>query len=388
MSYYRSALTALNLKIALFLMTVLSLSTVNVFCQHTYVFCGSYFTNQWDSLTEGIYIYELDIETGKLTEVSTVKGIRNPSYLTASPDKKFIYACTDAKTPGSGSVSSFQFDPATRTLRFLNKQSSGGENPAYVAVDRTGKWLVNANYTQGSLAVHPVRKDGKLDSMVQNFLFTDRSVHPERQDRSHVHAAIFAPDFDYIFFPDLGADKLRGYAFNPNSRTPLTETKSYAISAGGGPRHMRFHPNKKFAYAIEEMAGMITVFRYNRGQLDSIQRVPTHPAELTQGFESSDLQLSPDGFFLYATNRGKENNIAIFSVKADGTLRNLGYQSTYGTHPRNFSLDPSGNYLIVANVLTQNIVVFRRDLKTGLLQKTDEAKARTDVSSVLIANYP
>lgn len=351
------------------------------FAQQEYVFLGSY--NQ-DKDTEGIYVYKLDSVTGGLTKITSSRGIKNPSYLTISPDRKFIYACTESKTPNAGSVSAFEFDPEKQTLTFLNSQRSGGENPVYLSTDKTGKWLINGNYTEAGLSVYPILENGKIDSMVHYVACREGSVNPERQEKGHIHAAIFSPKSDQAFFPDLGADKIRIYPFNGSSSKPLGIEKADFVKTepGGGPRHLTFSPNGRYAYLIEEMAGAISAYSLEQNHLKLIQRIYTHPARLKSGFESSDVHISPDGKFLYATNRGKENNIAIFKVQENGMLKSIGYQSTHGKHPRTFAITSSGNFLIVTNVVTSNVVVFKRNKETGLLKKAGKKIEVRNVSCV------
>ncbi|WP_343694919.1 lactonase family protein [Flavobacterium sp.] len=371
-------------KINLFIIFFLLAS--NLFSQNTYVFLGSY---NRDKTAEAIQVFQLDTLNGKLTKITAVKNIVNPSYLTISPNGKYVYACTDTKTPNAGSITSFEFNPENKSLTFLNSQRSGGENPVYVTVHKSGKWLSNANYTEGSVSVFPILENGKIDSIAQNFQYADGSTHKERQTRSHVHSAVFSPQFDYLFLPDLGADKIRCYAFDENLKKPLIETQNSFTKTDleAGPRHFTFHPNQKFGYCIEEMAGQISVYKYEKGVLNKIQRIATHTDKIKDGFESSDIHISPDGKFLYATNRGKENNIAIFFIDENGLLKNIGYQSTLGKHPRVFTIDESGKFLIASNVITGNVIVFRRNPKTGLLKKTGKQIKMENVSCVQIKKY-
>jgi 6-phosphogluconolactonase (cycloisomerase 2 family) len=359
------------------------LLTLNLFSQNTYVFLGSY---NRDKTAESIQVYQLDTINGKLSKITSVKNVVNPSYLTLSPNGKYLYACTETKTPNAGSVSSFEFNPENKTLTFLNSQKSGGENPVYVAVHKSGKWLVNGNYTEGSVSVHPLLENGKIDSLAQNFQYTDGSINKDRQDRSHIHSTVFSPQNDYLFMPDLGADKIRCYLFDATKKQPLVETDHPFLKTDleAGPRHFTFHPNQKFGYCIEEMAGAISVYQYENGVMTKIQRINTHPDKIKEGFESSDIHISPDGKFLYATNRGKENNIAIFSIAQNGLLKNIGYQSTLGKHPRIFAIDESGKFLIATNVLTGNVVVFKRNSQTGLLKKVGKEVKMENVSCVQI----
>ncbi len=359
---------------------------VNFYSQNTYAFFGSF---NRDKNSEGIYVYELDTITGKLSKITTFKGILNPSFLTLSPDGKYVFATTESKTKNGGSVSSFEFNPQKRSLTFINKQKSGGENPVYLTVHKNGKWLVNGNYTEGSVSVYPISENGKIEPYIQNFHFSEGSINPDRQERSHIHSTVFSPDFDYIFLPDLGADKIRAYQFDSENNKPLqpAENPFVKTTPGSGPRHFTFHPNGKFAYCIEEMGGAVSVYSYENGNLSNLQRINTHSEKYKDNFESSDIHISPDGKFLYASNRGDENNIAIFSIQNDGTLKTIGYQSIKGKHPRVFGLDPNGKFLIATNAQSGTVVVFKRNSETGLLKKVGKKIKIKSVSCVQIRKY-
>lgn len=366
-------------------MTII-LTSVKLYSQNTYVFFGSF---NWDKETEGIYVYELDTVRGKLSKVTSAKNILNPSFLTLSPNGKYLFACTESKTKNAGSVSSFEFNPKDRTLAFINSQKSSGENPVYLTAHQNGKWLVNGNYKEGSVSVYPVSEDGMIQTAVQNFQFSEGSINPDRQDRSHIHSTVFSPDFNYVFLPDLGADKIRAYQFEKENDKPLTTAEIPFTQAvlGSGPRHFTFHPNGKFAYCIEEMGGAVSVYSYENGKLTPVQRMFTHSEKFKEDFEGSDVHISPDGKFLYASNRGHENNIAIFSIQNDGKLKNVGYQPTKGKHPRTFAIDESGKFLIVTNVVSSDVFVFKRNAETGLLKKVGGRVKIRNVTSVQIRKY-
>ncbi|MGQ7947132.1 lactonase family protein [Flavobacterium sp. WC2509] len=359
---------------------------LNLFSQNTYVFFGSF---NRDKTTDAIHVYQLNTRSGKLSKVTAAKDIVSPSYLTLSPNGKFLFACTESKTPNGGSVSSFEFNPENKTLTFINSQKSGGENPVYMTAHKNGKWLVNGNYTEGSVSVYPIADNGMINPIAQNIQYSEGSIDPERQKRSHIHSTVFSPNCDYLFLPDLGADKIRCYKFEEDKNEPLVaaEKPFTQITLGGGPRHFTFHPNGKFAYCIEEIAGNIDVYNYENGKLDSIQRIATHPENYIGNYESSDIHISPDGRFLYASNRGEKNNIAIFSIDNDGKLKSIGYQSTLGNYPRVFALDESGKFLITTNTNSGNVFVFKRNAKTGLLKKVGKELKIKSVSCVKIRKY-
>ena len=275
------------------------------------------------------------------------------------------------------------------TLKFMNSQRSGGENPVYASVHKNGKWLVNGNYTDASVAVYPLLENGKIDSLAQILKFSEGSVNPDRQKKAHIHSVVFSPDFNSIFFTDLGADKIRIYPFENTDLKPLHIEQSSFIKTkpGTGPRHFIFGKNGKTAYCIEEMAGEISVYDFTENTLKEIQKIPTHSAEIKDGFESSDLHISPDAKFLYATKRGKENNIAIFKIQSNGTLETVGYQKTHGKHPRTFIIDETGKFVIVANTGSNKVITFKRNPVTGLLKKVGRPIKIKNVSCVKTKIY-
>jgi 6-phosphogluconolactonase (cycloisomerase 2 family) len=353
-------------KITLLLLTLLLALTGGHAAQ--FLFVGTYTDGKPD---KGIYVYEFHPASGALTLVSTAQNIVNPSFLSLTRDGKFLYACTETQTPQAGSVTAFAFDNQTRLLTEIGKQPTGGDNPAYITVDSLSRFVITANYTGGSLSVLPLRKDGRPEAVSQLISFSGKSMIQGRQDQSHPHSAVFSPGGAYLFCPDLGTDQIHIFSFDPEKPQPLTSfgQSSLRVRSGEGPRHFVFHPDHRYAYCINELGGSITTYRYHEGFLYSNQRMPAY-AEPRDTYSGADIHLSPDGRFLYASNRG-ENTIAIFYVNASNRqLTLMGHRSTLGDHPRNFTLDPSGNFLLVANQNSHNIVVFRRDPLSGDITPT------------------
>ncbi|MBC7862236.1 MAG: lactonase family protein [Bacteroidia bacterium] len=341
--------------------------------QNYYLFVGTYTQNG----SNGIYVYRFDGKTGKLEKVSDTKGtIVNPSFLTIAPNKKFIYACTDTKLKTDGSVSAFSFNDSTGVLKFINKQNSGGANPVYLSVHKSNKFLVNANYTGGNISVFPINADGSLAPFSQLVQDSGKSVNTERQEKAHVHSLVFSYSQKELFAPDLGTDKIMGFAVNEKKKEPLSALDAVFVSSvkGSGPRHFTFHPNGKFAYCIEELTGTVAAYKFSKKRLDTIQRIAAHNETKDSIFSSADIHVSPDGKFLYASNRREnENNLAIFSIdQKTGKLKLLDFQPTHGEIPRNFIIEPSGKFILVANQLTGNVVVFERNTETGFLNATGE----------------
>lgn len=336
----------------------------------TYLFVGSYTEGKPDT---GIYVYTFNTKSGAFKQTGITDHIINPSYLALSPDGKYLYAGADTQLPDTGSVMSFRVDAKNGKLRFINRQPSEGDNPVYVAVHRNNRYLINANYTGGSVSAYRMNEDGSLHPALQVVPFEGSSIMRPRQEKAHIHAAVFSPQCDYVFLPDLGSDKIWVFRFDTTKAEPLIPVNAFDVNTvpGSGPRHFTFHPNGKYAYCIEELSGMVVTYAYNAGKLDSLQRILGY-SKTQDSYGGADIHLSPDGRFLYSSNRWEdENTIAIFAVDPQsGMLTLVGHQKTYGDHPRNFTIDPTGKYLLVANMLTNNIVVFKRKMKTGLLKKT------------------
>jgi 6-phosphogluconolactonase len=338
--------------------------------QEMFLFIGTY-TNTG---SKGIYVYKFNAQTGKAEWVSNTENIVNPSYLAIAPNGQYIYAVNETNGDRPGQVCSFGFDRATGKLNFINQQLSGGDDPCYVSVNKTNNWLFTANYSGGSLSAIQINKNGSLNPAAQVIQNRGTSVNKKRQEKAHVHSAVLSPAQDYLFAADLGMDKVLSYKFSPQQAKPLQEVlPAVSVNPGNGPRHLTFHPNGKLAYVSEELSGTVGVYSYKYGKLSLLQNIATHPADFQGQPGSADIHVSPDGKFLYASNRGEENNLAIFFINpASGKLTLIGYQSTMGKTPRNFAIDPTGQYLLVANQDSNNIVVFKRNKVTGLLKETGD----------------
>jgi 6-phosphogluconolactonase len=268
-------------------------------------------------------------------------------------------------------VSAFEWDTTSGQLNFLNKQSAGGDGPCYVNTDQDGKYVIVGNYAGGSFSVLPVKDDGKLDAPVQTIEHTGSGANKERQEKPHVHCVVFSPDYQFLYVSDLGIDQIAIYTYKQGDVQPLVPASpGFApLAPGSGPRHLVFHPNGKWVYLIHELDGKITAFNYKKGALIGFQEISTLPEQFKGQISGADIHTSPDGKFLYASNRGSLNNIVIYSIdQKNGHLIRKGQQSSGGKTPRNFMIDPSGNFLLAANQQTDNVVVFRRNKITGLLK--------------------
>lgn len=335
--------------------------------QNYYMFVGTYTKGN----SEGIYVYRFNTNNAGVVLLSTIKS-ENPSYLTISPNGNYLYAVNE--NDSAGDVSSYVFDRGTGQLHLLNIQSSKGSDPCYITEDKTSKWVTVANYSSGSLVALSVNPDGSLNPAAQFIQHSGSGADPQRQSKAHVHSTVLSPDQHFLYVADLGMDKLSIYHFSPEKKIPLSSIKDSTVSLdpGTGPRHFVFHPSKPYAYLIGELSGTVDAFSYtsSTGALKRLQRISSHPPGYKGQMGSADIRITPNGKFLYATNRGDANSIAIFSIDAAGKLHSKGFQSSLGVHPRNFMIDPTGRYLLVANRDTDNIVVFAINQQTGLLKNT------------------
>ena len=328
--------------------------------------------------SKGIYVFEFDRNQGKLNEVQTVTEGSSPGFLTLSPDKKILYSIygKGTLTDGNGAVMSFKVDPATGFLTKLNEQSAGGKGPAHISIDPKGRFAYVSNYGDGTLSVLPINKDGSLAKASDFIRHTGGSIVVGRQEGPHIHSAIPSPDGRFIYVSDLGIDKIMIYKVNDEGKLSPAAMPFVASTPGSGPRHFTIHPNGKYAYSAEEISSTIASFQVNKetGALSALERVNMPPAGFTERNSAADIHFSPDGKFLYASNRGHES-LVIFKVDdKTGKMSLVGHENTGGKHPRNFMMDKKGEFVLTANQNTDNIVVFKRDKKTGKLSPNGEQK--------------
>jgi len=336
---------------------------------HCYLLIGGYTKPLKD---KGIAVYDFNMQTGDLQFRSVTGGIENPSYLTISRDGTKVYAVSE-KNNGQGIIIAYQFNRSTGTLRFINEASSGGEGPCYVSVDDAGTHVFAANYSDGRLSAIRLNKDGSLDTAaVQSIQHTGSSINKESQAGPHAHSAVLSPDNRYVLGADLGTDRVYIYRFDSKATKPLSpaDTEYVTTIPGSGPRHICFHPNGKYVYVVNEMGGSVDAFDYKDGVLKPKQSITMLPDGFTGIVEAADIHISPDGKFLYASNREVRNEIVIYSISKEGALSFTGRQPVLGAVPRNFAIDPSGKFLLVANQKTSEVIVFNRNANTGLLSFT------------------
>lgn len=323
----------------------------------------------------GVYVYRMDTATGALEYVSTSPSTTNPSYLAIDPGGRFLYAVneTGSNNPdSSGTITAFALKNGGRELAFINSVTSAGNYPCHIMADQKGKWLVVSNYGSGNNALFPIEPDGRIGMAVAADQHTGKGPTP-RQQQPHAHMAVISANNKFVYACDLGTDRIYVYRLLTSPGKLAPTPVNYHTQPGAGPRHMVLHPNLQTAYVVGELNGTIECMRVDTvsGKLSRFQVMAT----LTEGNPNeascADIQITPSGKFLYASNRGTYNTIAMYAIDdVSGELTWLGSQHVKGKTPRSFVIDPTGQFLLVANQDSDNIVTFRIHPESGKLMDT------------------
>ena len=338
------------------------------------VYVGTYTLGK----SEGIYVYRFDVASGGLRFVSKAVGIDNPSFLAFDNQNQHLYAVNELKEfegEPTGTVSAFSVDAGSGELSFLNKKLTHGQDPCYLMLDKTGRYVLVANYTSGSLCVLPVLDEGYLGDSVDFIQHRGSSVNQQRQEGPHAHSIVLDGANRFAYAPDLGLDKVMIYVFDEKNGQLMPNTELwFKANCGAGPRHFTFHPNGSYAYLINELDSTIVTFSYDRGSgsLKEIQTVSALPEDFSGVSTCADIHVTASGKFLYGSNRGHDSIVAFRIDQRTGKLSFLDHTSTGGQTPRNFTIDPTDRYLLVANQDSDSVVTFRIDQQTGMLIGTDE----------------
>lgn len=324
--------------------------------------------------SEGIYIYKFNTNTGQLDSVG-VEKISSPGYLTVVSgghlEDTMLYAGINARFKGKSELAAYRVNPKTGLIKMIDNVRTGGDNVVYLSASSDRVRLGLTHYFSPTAVCYFIYSDGTIGKRYIEKTFTGSSINTKRQEAPHPHCIEYT-NTGSIVMTDLGRDALQLFNWEGKELCRI-DTSCSEIPAGSGPRHFGFHPNGRYLYMVEELNGTVATFLYHKEQLIFLQRLATYNNGSGDESVTADVHVSPDGKFLYVSNRGTQNNIAIYSIdKRSGMLRLVGHQSTEGETPRNFTLDPTGKYLLVANQSTGNIVVFKRDEQTGMLSPTGE----------------
>ena len=338
------------------------------------LFVGTY-TEPEQSTSKGVYVYRMD-SSGRLSSESVIRGLVNPSYLAVHPQSGNLYVISEKGTfdgQPNGGVVALAVDRETGNATLLNKQSSGGEDPCYISIERTGRYALVANYTGGSVAMLPILPDGTLAPASEVVEHAGSSVHPNRQDKPHAHCILPDPTSRYAMAVDLGIDKILTYRMDLDAGR-LHHHAEVKIPEGSGPRHLIFHPNGSYAYLVCELNSTVLGFRYESGtgNLEQLQTIGTLPRGYDGKNSLADVHVTPNGRYLYASNRGHDS-FACFSIDPQsGELSVLDHIPCGGNEPRGFEIAPGGNFLLAANQNSNNIVTFLIDPARGQLSRTGD----------------
>jgi 6-phosphogluconolactonase len=336
----------------------------------------------------GIHAYTFDGKTGKLTPAPRTAGVENPFFLALSPDKKFLYSIHAKEFSGKDNehVAAYAIVGRGGELKLLNRSSAEGRAACSLAVDATGKSVIVANYTSGSVASLPVRPDGSLGDPASFFQHAGSGANPKRQKEPHAHCVVVSPDNRYVFAADLGLDQILGYKLDAATAKLTPNDPPFAKSPpGAGPRHLAFHPSGKRLYAINELLNSVSVFEYDAGagRLTETQTISTLPEGFKGTSHCADLKITPDGRYLYGTNRGHDS-VATYRIGDDGRLSLIAIEPSLGKGPQNLAITPDGAWLICANMAGNNVAVFGIDAATGRIKSAGEPVAQTSPSCIML----
>lgn len=304
------------------------------------------------------------IALGTLESLEVVATTADPSFLTKSADGRFLYATNELD---EGRVSAFAIG-ADGSLEFLNDQPTEGAHPCHLAIDPTGRYLLSANYSSGSVAVHPIQADGSLATATQILQREGTGPNADRQEGPHAHQVAFDPAGEFAFDVDLGSDTVYVSRLTEDGR--LEEVSSLSVHAGAGPRHLVFHPGGAAAYVINELDSTLTVCAYSPGKLDAVHVVSTRPQGATGESYPAEVLISADGRFVYGSNRG-DDTIAVFALSDDGLAAELIQTiSSGGAWPRHLAFGKDGASLYAANERADTVALFTVDQASGVLTAT------------------
>lgn len=330
-----------------------------------------------------VHAYRLNVESAEMTLLQRATDVEQPFFLALSPDRRFLYSIHEF---AEGRVAAFAVNVEDGQLALLNHQSSGGEGTCYVDVDATGKTLVVANYNGGSVAALPIEADGSLGEPSSFFQHEGSSVDPARQKEPHAHSFVISPDNSYAYAADLGLDQVVNYRLDAESATLSHNHQAFARTLpGAGPRHFTFHPSAPHAYVINEMHNSVTMFDYDAatGTLVEQQTIGTLPAGYDEVTHTADVKITPNGKFLYGTNRGHDS-IACYAIGDDGRLSLQGIEPSLGGGPQNLAITPDGRLLLCANMVEGNVVVFAIDAESGGISAVGEPVSLPSPSCIMI----
>jgi 6-phosphogluconolactonase (cycloisomerase 2 family) len=349
-----------------------------------YAYVGSFTTAQRRARGDGIHVYRADPSTGAWTHLNRIAGLVNPSFLALSHDQRFLYSVHGDEDYATA----FTLDSATGEAKLLNRAATGGRNGVRQAIDPSGRFMVVANYASGSVAVLAIAPDGSLKDQHQLITLPgEPGPHRVEQASSHPHDTVFDPSGRFVLVPDKGLDRVFVFSFDAATGT-LTPTVQGAVASrpGAGPRHLAFHPALPVVWVLNEIDSTMTTYRFDpaTGALAPLQITPTLPTDFTGVSTTSEIAVTPDGRFVYGSNRGHDS-VTIFAAGPDGLLSVVGWELSRGGGPRFIGLDPAGHFFYAANEQGDNIVTFKVDGGSGGLTPTGQEIGNASPVTIVFA---
>lgn len=339
----------------------------NLSAQNT-IIVGTY-TNSEKCKSGGIYIFDFDENTYKYDLKFHTENVINPSFVSLSPDKQFLFSVNE--DGDKSTITSFSIDETDGKLIKKDQRKTQGEDPAFLISDDQN--VITANYSGGSINVFKRFVDCKLSEVFQNIKFEGVGLNPKRQEKSHIHQVQFSPDHQYVLATDLGLDKIYVFKYNKAGEEVLEKIGEFDAKKGSGPRHITFDKTGKLIYLVQELSGDLSVLSFNDGKIELIQEETLLSRKVRFNFRAADIHLFNNERFVYVTNRDDADDITVFKIKKDGTVKKIQQTKTIGRNPRNFSISPNNKLVLIANQDTNRINIFTRDLKNGLLTATGKS---------------
>jgi 6-phosphogluconolactonase len=363
----------------------------------TFAFVGNQNRNALPGEGKGISVFHFDDQTGDLTLASEYLPIDNPGYLAIDEKRKRLYAAVEVPAWNENMAVAFDINPATGELSYINMQPTLGNTTCHLGFDQTGEVIFASNYTVAELGARPgnavaafaIRADGGLDPAFAAAIHEGKNAILPTDKRQHGHCAVVSPDNRYVFVCDLGLDRIMAYNL-PKKGEGLTlgSTPFTQLPEGAGPRHLTFHAFGKIAYVINELNSTVSVLHYNpeNAKLTISQTLSTLPKAFTRNNTCAEIAVSADGRFLYGSNRGHDS-IVSYAIADSGEISLMGWTPSQGNGPRNFTIDPSGRFMLVANQKGGGVAIFKRDIETGALEDTGKRVALQSPMRIVFGTF-
>ena len=336
-----------------------------------------------DKETDGIALLEFDSIKNETSLEIIGKGVINPSFLVTNKDQSILFAVEETAGDEGGKVKSFALDKEGKTLSLLSTLDTYGDHPCHLSLDPSEKFLVVSNYSGGNFSIF--KNDSGVLTHLQTLQHQGNSISKSRQEKPHVHSALFHPNGKHLLVADLGTDKIHLYDFDPDKPEPIYESNPpyFEISAGSGPRHFIFNEEGNMLYLVHELTAELGVYSFENGEIHNLETISLNHPHFDGKVGAAEVRFSNDGEYIYVSNRGDANEISVYEKDLNDKLILIQRTSTKGIAPRNFNFSTDGNYLLVANQDSNEIIVFEIDPKSGLIKQEVNKTAINKPSYVL-----